>query len=341
VMRTRASLDTEAIRRGSSIAAVVSRCGVQLRKAGRELVGLCPFHKEKTGSFYVNPEKNGGVFHCHGCDARGDVFAFVQRIEALSFPDAVRLVADLSGFAIPDARERPVVRRPAPPEPKPIPPPPPIEPVRSDLAERLGRFQAALPGSWGEEYLKRRGVPLDVAQRYGLGYVARGQWPHAGRDWKWGRVVVPHHTPEGELVNLYGRTVEGAEGAPKEIRHTHLPGNKGYFNPAALAIGDGPLYICEGAFDALALIAAGCERTVAVFGLSNIRWDWLAGVSGIVFALDADPPGIAARPKLTAAAWARGLEVWFLDADHYGGEKDAAAAWAAGKLQAGADLEHL
>src|SRR5215471_15504585 len=73
------TLDTEAIRRASNIAAVVGRY-VQLRKAGRELVGLCPFHKEKSGSFYVNPEKNGGVYHCHGCDSKGDVFTFIEKI---------------------------------------------------------------------------------------------------------------------------------------------------------------------------------------------------------------------------------------------------------------------
>jgi DNA primase len=327
-------LDTEAIRRAATIAAVVGRY-VELRKAGRELVGLCPFHREKSPSFYVNPVKSGGVWHCHGCDAKGDVFAFVQRIEGVSFPEAARLVADLSGVPIPDAGERPRLRRAAPPEPRPTPPPPPITPARTDLDEHLARFQAALPGSLGEEYLKRRGIPLELAQRYGLGYAARGQWPHASRDWKWGRLVVPHHTPTGELANLYGRAVGEDQKVPKEIRHGHLPGNKAYFNPAALSAGDGPVYVCEGAFDAMALIAAGCERTVAVFGLSNIRWDWLTGVSGIVFALDADHSGISARSKLTMEAWARGKDVWFLDAEHYGGEKDASAAWAAGKLRVG------
>jgi len=69
-------------------------------------------------------------------------------------------------------------------------------------------------------------------------------------------VVFPHTTPVGRLVNLYGRAVGTAEQVPKAKRHDHLPGTKGYFNTAVLQAGTGPLWVCEGAFDALALLAA-------------------------------------------------------------------------------------
>ena len=95
-------------------------------------------------------------------------------------------------------------------------------------------FQAALPGSRGEAYLQQRGIPLALAQQHGVGYAPPGTWPHAARDWWGGRVVCPHTTPDGSLVNLYGRAVGTAAQVPKAKRHDHLPGAKGYFNAAAL-----------------------------------------------------------------------------------------------------------
>jgi hypothetical protein len=94
----------------------------------------------------------------------------------------------------PGRRQRPAAtaasklaaRPPAPREPAP---------VRPDLAPQLATFQAALPGSRGAAYLQQRGV----------GYAAPGRWSHAARDWRGGRVVFPHMTPDGGVVNLYGR----------------------------------------------------------------------------------------------------------------------------------------
>jgi hypothetical protein len=149
-------------------------------------------------------------------------------------------------------------------------------------------FQAALPGSRGAAYLQQRGMPLALAQQCGVGYAAPGSWPHAARDWRGGRVVCPHTTPDGCLVNLYGRAVGAEAQVPKAKRHDHLPGAKGYFNAAALHAGAGPLWVCEGAFDALALLAAGVPRVVAIFGVQGWRWDWVREVRELVFALDAD-----------------------------------------------------
>jgi hypothetical protein len=99
-----------------------------------------------------------------------------------------------------------------------------------------------------------------------MGYAAPGTWLHPARDWRGGRVVFPHTTADGCLVNLYGRAVGNTEQVPKAKRHDHLPGEKEYFNAVALQAGPGPLWVCEGAFDALALLAAGvapCERLPA------------------------------------------------------------------------------
>jgi hypothetical protein len=147
--------------------------------------------------------------------------------------------------------------------------------------------------------------------------------------------VFPHTTPDGHLVNLYGRAVGTAEQVPKAKRHDHLPGEKGYFNATALQAGDGALWVCEGAFDALALRAAGVSRVVAIFGVQGWRWDWAREVRELVFALDADVAGQQWR-QLARQAALRGKQVAALEPAAYGGYKDASEAWAAGVLRVGA-----
>src|SRR5207249_4889988 len=211
-------------------------------------------------------------------------------------------------------------------------PPAPREPApaRPDLAQQLAAFQAALPGSRGAAYLQQRGIPLALAQQLGVGYAAPGTWPHAARDWRGGRVVFPHTTPDGRVVNLYGRAVGTEEQVPKAKRHDHLPGAKGYFNAAALQGDAGPLWMCEGAFDALALLAAGVPRVVALFGVQGWRWDWVREVRELVFALDADAAGQQQWRTLARHAALRGKRVAVLPAAAYSGHKDVSEAWVAG-----------
>lgn len=90
--------DIAAIRDGARIEDVVGDY-VQLRRAGADsLKGLCPFHNEKSPSFHVRP--NHGHFHCFGCGEGGDVYAFIQKIEHVSFVEAVELLADRIGHTI-------------------------------------------------------------------------------------------------------------------------------------------------------------------------------------------------------------------------------------------------
>jgi DNA primase len=72
---------------------------MRLVRAGREYKGCCPFHKEKTPSFYVNDEKQ--FFHCFGCGAHGDIIGFTMRHDHLSFPEAVETLAAQAGLAVP------------------------------------------------------------------------------------------------------------------------------------------------------------------------------------------------------------------------------------------------
>jgi hypothetical protein len=87
------------------------------------------------------------------------------------------------------------------------PAPPAPAPGRPDLAHQLTVLQAALPRSRGVADLQQRGIPLALTQQHGVDYAGPGTWPHAARDWRGGRVVFPHTTPDGRLVNLYGRVV--------------------------------------------------------------------------------------------------------------------------------------
>src|SRR6266581_8798747 len=89
---------TETVRRSADIVRVVSDY-MSLKGAGSAFKGLCPFHSEKTPSFSVHREKQ--VFHCFGCGAGGDVFEFVKRIENVSFPEALKIVAEKFGVAVP------------------------------------------------------------------------------------------------------------------------------------------------------------------------------------------------------------------------------------------------
>ncbi len=120
------------------------------------------------------------------------------------------------------------------------------------------------------------------------------------------------------------------------LKHDHLPGAKGYFHAQALADGSGPATICEGAFDALALMAAGAPNVVAIFGVNGWRWEWATKTGELILALDADDTGAMELRELAREARLRGKGVAYLEPGAYGTEKDASAAWQAGELTLGA-----
>jgi DNA primase len=162
-MPTYPSTVLDEIRTGTDLVELVGRF-VNLKKAGANWKGLCPFHSEKTPSFMVNPAK--GIFHCFGCGAGGDAFGFVMRQDKLTFPEAVRALARSAGVALPDDRG----------------------PAEASGREELLRVMdlAArfyVEGLWGRlgqrarTYLDSRGVDAEVARRFGLGYAAEG-WDH-------------------------------------------------------------------------------------------------------------------------------------------------------------------
>ena len=89
-------VDFEAIKAATDIVSVIAGYGVQFKKAGRDYVALCPFHTEQTPSFHVTPEK--GLFHCFGCEAKGNVIQFVAMKEGMGEREAaVKLLGTVPG----------------------------------------------------------------------------------------------------------------------------------------------------------------------------------------------------------------------------------------------------
>jgi DNA primase len=309
----------------------LAACKPIVGEGGHVLRALCPFHgSDRQRSLRI--QVHSGRFVCFACGAWG----YLEAARARWREEQQRQAA----FQRPSARRQrvqpqsPGAAAAQPSVPRPTAPRAPA-PARPDLGQQLAAFQAALPGSRGAAYLEQRGMPLALAQQYGVGYAASGTWPHKVRDWRGGRVVFPHTTPDGHLVNLYGRAVGTAEQVPKAKRHDHLPGAKGYFNACALQAGESPLWVCEGVFDALALLAAGVQRVVAIFGVQGWRWEWVRDVRALVFALDADAAGQQQWHQLARQAALRGKQVAVLEPAAYGGCKDVSEAWAMGVLDVG------
>jgi len=160
-MATYSAAVLDDIRAGVDIVDFIGRF-VNLRKAGANWKGLCPFHGEKTPSFMVNPQK--GISHCFGCGVGGDVFGFLMRQDRLSFPEAVRALAKTAGVALPEERGAQ-----------------PGDSGREELfrvMDLAARFYAETlwkpAGERAQKYLAERAIDPEVARRFGLGYAPDG-----------------------------------------------------------------------------------------------------------------------------------------------------------------------
>src|SRR5690606_39235649 len=160
------------IRNRADIVAVIGQ-HVQLKKAGRNWKGLCPFHGEKTPSFNVQPDK--GLFYCFGCHKKGDVFNFVMEMEGKSFVEAAEQLGARFGVAVPKIDESPELRRAR------------GERVAMlDINRHASQFfrevlADAKRGEPGRAYLAKRGVGADITDKFQLGY-APADW-HALSDY--------------------------------------------------------------------------------------------------------------------------------------------------------------
>src|SRR2546422_10920677 len=140
---------------------------VRLKKSGQNFTGLCPFHAEKSPSFAVHPTKQ--IYHCFGCGVGGDVFKFVMEMEKCAFPEAIRVVAEKCGIAIPRPKERwPEERREN--QQRAVL----VEIHREAQTFFVKQLEGTLEGKAARAYLEDRGLDKDTVERFGIGYAPSG-----------------------------------------------------------------------------------------------------------------------------------------------------------------------
>ena len=294
---------------------------VQLKRAGRYLKGLCPFHGEKSPSFVVYPDQ--GTYHCFGCGKSGDIFTWLQETENLDFGETLRRLADQTGVKLPEKSHRA-------PDPEQIASADALTEAAAWYHEQLLRADDAKAA---RDYLVRRGVKGETARQFGLGWAperrdalvqhlrAKGitdqQLIDAGLvretergllDYMHGRVVFPIRDPEGKVRGFGGRTLGDAQ--PKYLNSPQTT----FFDKSATLYGldlarspirkEGIAVIVEGYMDVVVPHQEGFTNVVASLGtaLTERQLEILRRYAPIiVLALDSDAAG--------QAATLRGLEV--------------------------------
>lgn len=283
----------EEIRRRADIVSLIGEY-VTLRKAGRNFLGLCPFHHEKTPSFTVSPDKQ--MFYCYGCSEGGDVFSFLMKLNHLTFPEALRQLAGKVGVVIP---EKTLSRE---------------EKERYTLAEKIRRvnelaadfYAGALQspaGADASEYLRKRGIGEVTARTFRLGFAPDG-WrgllnflakkgvpaelaqqagllvPRSGQaaghyDRFRGRLMIPIEDVDGHVIAFGGRVIGAGE--PKYLNSpesaVYIKGDNLYgLARTREAIREkGFAILVEGYFDLIALWNAGILNVVAPLGTALTR----------------------------------------------------------------------
>lgn len=290
---------------------------VKLKRAGADFRGPCPFHGGKNPNFSVSPRR--AMYHCFKCGESGNVFTFLQKHLGMSFPDAVRSVAATEGIDIPET----AVERSGPD---------PREPFWEVNATAGEYFRTTLwndaAGQDARGYLERRGVSRDVAERFGLGFALRDGAPlrahmstmgftdermlDAGvlikpegqsevRARFRGRLMFPIFDALGHPVGFGGRAMGDAE--PKYLNSPETPvfqkGKTLYaLNWTKNDIRkDDRVFVVEGYFDAIRLMASGINTVVAPLGtaLTPDQAALLARYTKNVYLLyDSDAAGLKA-----------------------------------------------
>jgi DNA primase len=156
----------ERVKQQADIVRVVGEY-VQLKKAGQNFRGLCPFHSEKTPSFNVHPTRQ--IYHCFGCGKGGDVFNFVMEMERCEFPDALKIVAEKCGISLPRPKERTPEQRKENQQRSVL-----VEIHREAQSYFVKQLEGTLEGKAARAYLEDRGLDKDVIARFGIGYAPSG-----------------------------------------------------------------------------------------------------------------------------------------------------------------------
>ncbi len=257
---------------------------VNLRRSGRNLVGLCPFHHEKTPSFNVYPDN--GSFYCFGCGTGGDVITFVRKIENLDYIEAVRFLAQRAGLQIPeeqvdDSMSRLRTR---------------VLEINREAARFFHRVLLSETGKPGLDYLNRRGLSMATIRHFGLGFSPPGRFALSDHLKKMGyteqeliqanvafqsrsgrimdrfhsRVMFPIIDLRGNVVAFGGRILTDEK--PKYINTSDTPvyhKSSGLFAMNfAKNNGGQQLILAEGYMDVISLHQAGFTNAMASLGTS-------------------------------------------------------------------------
>jgi len=292
---------------------------VQLKKAGQNFLGLCPFHSEKSPSFTVSPSKQ--FFHCFGCGAHGTAVGFLMEHRGLGFVDAVRELAQQAGMKVPEGSPEAgqAVGQ--------------LKALADLLQKASDYYRQCLKGSEAAiRYLKGRGLRGATAARYALG-VSPDEWTalaaafdnyddpqlveaglviaNEGKryDRFRGRVMFPIRNRRGWVIGFGARSLDGSE--PKYLNSPETPlfhkGRElyGLFEAQEAIRRKRRVIVCEGYLDVIQLAQAGFEEAVAALGTavtSHHVGELLRLSEHVVFAFDGDAAGRkAARRALEAA----------------------------------------
>lgn len=281
----------EDIRSRTSIVEIVTEY-MTLKKSGRNFIGLCPFHKEKTPSFTVNADKQ--IFRCFGCGEGGDIFSFVMKINNISFPEAVKHLADRIGIVM--TYPQPAYGEAGQPDIKKD-----LYRINSLAVSFFSKNLQSRNGIKAREYLQNRQIKDSLTREFNVGYALEG-WrnlkDHLQRedislklaekaglvipkndgdyyDRFRGRMIFPIEDLQGNIIAFGGRII--GEGEPKYLNSPESPIYTKGRNLYALRKARDFIrekdfvLIVEGYFDLLALWNAGFRNTVATLGTALTR----------------------------------------------------------------------
>ena len=308
---------------------------MRLKKSGQNFMGLCPFHSEKTPSFAVHPVKQ--IYHCFGCGVGGDVFSFVMELERLSFPEALKLVAEKAGVRLPERRPRtPEEARATQQRTRLVEL---HERAAAFFAEQLTRTQE---GKLARAYLHDRGLTDEMTKRFSLGYAPGsgdallghlrqgGASPEAlaasglvNKDERGAlydrfrrRIVFPIATESGRTVAFGGRAL--GDDLPKYLNSPETPIYRKSRILYNLNRAREPIrrrnyaVLVEGYLDCIAVHSAAVENVVATCGtsLTDDQVRLLArSASNVVVSFDPDTAGQAATERSLNLLLEHGFQV--------------------------------
>jgi DNA primase catalytic core len=327
--------ELERLKAEISVERLVEASGVELKAAGKDLLGRCPFHDDREASLIVTPAKN--LWHCFACQIGGGPIDWVMKTKGVSFRHAVELLregaAPGTGAIELPARAGRGMRVLAPPMHFDAGDQALLEQAIVYYHERLKQTPEALA------YLARRGLDdAELIERFRLGFADRslglrlpektrktgheirtrlqklGLLRESGHEHFNGSIVIPVVSPAGEITEVYGRKINDnlREGTPY---HLYLPGpHRGVWNESALEASR-EVILCEALIDALTFWRAGYRNVTASYGIEGFTADHLAafkrhGTRRVLIAYDRDEPGERAAEKLAERLIGEGLECY-------------------------------